>query len=111
DFIPEGVKADLFHQPGLVCFILLLTVVVSLASGFYPAMVLSNYKPLQVIKGQTATGKTSRVLLRKSLTVAQFAIAQFFIMATLLVSKQVYYALHKDLGFNKAGILTVSTPW
>jgi putative ABC transport system permease protein len=111
DFIPEGVKADFFHQPGLICFILLLTAIVSLASGFYPAIVLSNYKPLQVIKGQTLTGKTSRVLLRKSLTVAQFAIAQFFIMATLLVSKQVYYALHKDLGFNKAGILTVSTPW
>lgn len=111
DFIPEGVKADLFHQPGLICFILLLTVVVSLASGFYPAMVLSNHTPLQVIKGQTTRGKTSGVLLRKTLTVAQFAIAQFFIMATLLVSKQVYYALHKDLGFNKEGILTVSTPW
>ena len=112
DFIPEGVKADFFHQPGLMIFIVLLTIVVSLASGFYPAIVLSNYKPLQVLKDQAHSrkGKTSGVLLRKSLTVVQFAIAQFFIMATLLVSKQVYYALHRDLGFNKAGILTVSTP-
>jgi len=101
DFIPEGVNADFLHQPGLILFLLLLTIVVSLAAGFYPAVVLSDYKQ----------GKTSGVLLRKTLTVTQFAIAQFFIMATLLVSKQVYYALHKDLGFQKEGILTISTPW
>jgi putative ABC transport system permease protein len=113
DFIPEGVKVDFFHQPGLIFFLLLLTIVVSLAAGFYPAIVLSDYKPLQVLKdqGYSHKGKTTRALLRKSLTVTQFAIAQFFIMATLLVSKQVYYALHKDLGFEKEGILTVSTPW
>jgi ABC-type antimicrobial peptide transport system permease subunit len=111
DFIPEGVIVDFFHQPGLILFILLLTIVVSLAAGFYPAIVLSDYKPLQVLKDQAPGHNGTRVLLRKTLTVAQFAIAQFFIMATLLVSKQVYYALHKDLGFQKEGILTVSTPW
>jgi putative ABC transport system permease protein len=113
DFIPEGVSADFLHQPGLILFLLLLTVVVSLASGFYPAIVLSGYQPLQVLKDQAYNhkGKTGTAFLRKSLTVTQFVIAQFFIMATLMVSKQLYYALHRDLGFNKEGILTVSTPW
>jgi ABC-type antimicrobial peptide transport system permease subunit len=111
DFIPEGVIVDFLHQPGLILFILLLTIVVSLAAGFYPAIVLSDYKPLQVLKDQAPGHNGTRALLRKTLTVTQFAIAQFFIMATLLVSKQVYYALHKDLGFQKEGIVTVSTPW
>jgi len=50
-------------------------------------------------------------MLRKSLTVAQFAIAQFFIMSTIMVSKQIYYAIHKDLGFKKDAILIVNSPW
>jgi ABC-type antimicrobial peptide transport system permease subunit len=50
-------------------------------------------------------------MLRKSLTVAQFVIAQFFIMATVLVSKQIYYAVHKDLGFKKDAIIIINSPW
>jgi putative ABC transport system permease protein len=113
DFIPVGVKADFFHQPDLILFLLLLLVIVSLLSGFYPAIILSGYKPVQVLKNQAAAsvGKTRNALLRKSLTVTQFVIAQFFIISTLFVSKQIYYALHKDLGFKKEAILSISTPW
>ncbi|MFD0793938.1 ABC transporter permease [Mucilaginibacter litoreus] len=112
DFIPEGVKADFIH-PGIILFLVMLTLVVSTLSGFYPALVLSGYKPVSVLKNQagTNTAKTRNAWLRKSLTVTQFVIAQFFIMATILVSKQIYYALHKDLGFKKDAILTVHTPW
>jgi len=111
-FIPPGVKTGPIAQPNVVLFLVLLTIVVSLASGFYPALVLSGYKPIAVLKNQTGKGQeTRKALLRKSLTVAQFAIAQFFIMATILVSKQIYYALHKDLGFKKDAILIVNSPW
>jgi putative ABC transport system permease protein len=113
DFIPPGVSADFLHQPGLLFFLFLLTVAVSFSSGFYPSIILSGYKSVHVLKNQsnTNTGKTRNALLRKSLTVSQFVIAQFFIMATLMVSKQIYYALHKDLGFQKEAILFISTPW
>jgi len=111
-FIPQGIHAGQVLQPNIVLFLVLLTIVVSLASGFYPAMVLSGYKPVSAIKNQVneGSGKTRKAVLRKSLTVTQFAIAQFFIMATLLVSKQVYYAIHKDLGFKKDAILIVNSP-
>jgi putative ABC transport system permease protein len=112
DFIPKGVKAD-FLQPYLLLFLLSLTVAVSFASGFYPAVVLSGYKPVMVLKNQVSanSSQTRHAWLRKSLTVTQFVIAQFFIMATLLVSKQIYYALHKDLGFKKDAIVIVQTPY
>jgi len=112
DFIPAGVKVD-FLQPGLLLFLVLLMIVVSMLSGFYPATVLSAFKPVQVLKNQSKnyTGETRNALLRKTLTVTQFAVAQFFIMATIMVSKQVHYALHKDLGFKKEAILSVVTPW
>jgi len=111
-FIPPGVKTDPIAQSNVILFLVLLTIIVSLASGFYPALVLSGYKPIAVLKNQAGKGQeTRKALLRKSLTVAQFAIAQFFIMATILVSKQIYYALHKDLGFKKDAILIVNSPW
>ncbi|WCT10758.1 ABC transporter permease [Mucilaginibacter jinjuensis] len=112
DFIPKGVQANLLQVP-VVAFLLILTIAVSLLSGFYPAIVLSAFKPVAVLKNQTntATGKTRNAWLRKSLTVTQFVIAQFFIMATILVSKQIYYVMHKDLGFKKDAIIIVETPY
>jgi putative ABC transport system permease protein len=111
-FIPEGLKADLIHQPVMLLFLAALTVVVSFSSGFYPALVLSAYKPIAVLKNQALAekGSSRNAMLRKSLTVTQFVIAQFFIMATIFVSKQIYYAMHIDPGFKKEAIVTVNTP-
>ncbi|MBD1384989.1 ABC transporter permease [Mucilaginibacter rigui] len=113
DFVPQGISANVFKQPGLIIFLIVLTIGVSILSGFYPALVLSGYKPVSVLKNQASNNnsKTRNAWLRKSLTVTQFVIAQFFIMATILVSKQIYYALHKDLGFKKDAIVNISTPY
>ncbi|GAB2699126.1 ABC transporter permease [Mucilaginibacter koreensis] len=113
DFVPAGVSANVFHQPLILLFLLALAVVVSLLSGFYPALILSGYKPVSVLKNQaySGTSKTRNSFLRKSLTVTQFVIAQFFIMATLLVGKQISFALHKDMGFKKDAIITIKLPY
>lgn len=113
DFIPQGIKLDILGQPDLIVFLSLLTIVVSVLSGFYPAVLLSGYKPVLVLKNQAASNssKTRNAWLRKSLTVTQFVIAQFFIMATVLVSKQIYYVLHKDLGLKKDAIIVINSPW
>jgi len=112
-FIPQGIQANLLVQPDIILFLVSLVILVSIASGFYPALILSGYKPVSAIKNQASggSGKTRNVLFRKSLIITQFAIAQFFIMATILVSKQVYYAIHKDLGFKKDAILIINSPW
>jgi len=113
DFIPQGIKVSFLAQPHVLLFLLGLTLVVSLLSGFYPAILLSGYKPVLVLKNQASSNssKTRNAYLRKSLTVTQFVIAQFFIMATILVSKQIYYAINKDMGFKKDAILIFNTPW
>jgi hypothetical protein len=113
DFVSSGVKADFAGQPGIFLFLLGLTVLVSFLAGFYPAVLLSGYKPALVLKNQAQSNshKTRNAWLRKSLTVSQFVIAQFFIMGTLMVSKQIYYALHKDLGFKKDAIVYMDTPY
>ncbi|MDO6432718.1 ABC transporter permease [Flavitalea sp. BT771] len=111
DFIPEDFHINVFHQPEVIGFLLALVAAVSLLSGLYPAFVLSAYKPVLVLKNQAnaSTAQTRSSWLRKTLTVSQFVIAQVFIIATLLVTKQISYGLHKDLGFKKDAILTFRT--
>lgn len=112
NFIAPNIKVDIIHQPGILVFLLILSVIVSLLSGFYPAVILSGYKPVSVLKNQAKdSNKTRNTRMRKMLSVGQFVVAQFFIMATILVSKQIYYATHKQLGFKKDGILAVSSPF
>ncbi|QTE38644.2 ABC transporter permease [Mucilaginibacter gossypii] len=112
DVISPDIHANIL-QPDVILFLLILAIVISILSGFYPAIVLSGYKPVSVLKNQVQdnSNKTRNAWLRKSLTVSQFVVAQFFIMATILVSQQIYYALHKNLGFKKDAILIINTPW
>jgi ABC-type antimicrobial peptide transport system permease subunit len=112
DFIPEGLHFDLLHQPAMILFLVLLTVTVSFLSGLYPALILSGFKPVLVLKNQALSNssKTRNAWVRKTLTVSQFVIAQFFVIATLMVSKQINYSLNSDLGFTTDGIITFDTP-
>ena len=113
DFIPEELHFNPLRQPQLIVFILLLTVFVSLLSGLYPAFILSNLPPALVLKNQAyvQTGQSRKAWLRKSLTVFQFVIAQFFVMATFLVAKQIHYSLSRDLGFKKEAIIDFGLNW
>ncbi|QJD98184.1 FtsX-like permease family protein [Mucilaginibacter robiniae] len=113
DFIPPDLHFSLLQQPGIIVFTLVLIVVVGTASGFYPALVLAGFNPVTALKNQAAITRsdTRSSWLRKSLTVFQFVTAQAFIIATIIVAKQIHYVLNKDLGFKKDGIVIISTPW
>jgi len=112
DFIPQGLHFDLLHQPSLILFLVSLIIAVSFLSGLYPALILSGYKPVLVLKNQAfaSSAQTRSAWIRKSLTVSQFVIAQFFIIATVMVIKQINYSLNADMGFKKDAILTFDVP-
>ena len=113
DFIPPDLHLNLSHRPDIYGFLAGLIVTVSLLSGFYPALVLSRFRPVLVLKNQayTGTAATRSALLRKSLTVFQFVIAQAFIIGTLIVGSQIHYFLNKDMGFKKEAIVYFYTPF
>ena len=112
DFIPPGLQFQPLHQPFIFLFLLLLALLVSFLSGLYPALILSGYKPVNVLKSQSFTGgnETRRTWIRKTLTVSQFVIAQFFVIATVMVSRQINYSLNADMGFLKDAIVTFDVP-
>lgn len=111
DFTPDGLAYRPFTDPLIPLFLLGLAVVVSLLAGLYPSWILSAMKPVQVLKNQTGSAGSRRAWLRKTLTVFQFVIAQVFVLGTLLVSKQINYALHKDLGYKKDAIIFINLPF
>jgi len=113
DFIPEGISFSSLNQPHVWIFLLVLLILVSVLAGFYPAIILTKFKPVTVLKNQayTGTAQSRKAWLRKTLTVTQFIIAQFLIIATLVVSKQINYSLSKDLGYKRDAIVTVNTRW
>lgn len=111
-FIPEGLTFSFLGYPSMLFSVLLIVLLVSVLAGLYPAFVLSGYNPIQVLKNQqlVSLGQSRQALLRKGLTVSQFVIAQFFVISTLIISKQIYFVLHADMGFAKEAILTFRTP-
>ena len=81
---------------------------IGVLAGAYPALVLSSFKPVVVLKGRFATG-TKGILLRKGLVIAQFSISVVLIIATLVVYSQMNYMRKRDLGFSKDQMVVVST--
>ena len=110
-FVPSNLSFNLIKQPNILIFILALMVLVSLLSGIYPAFILSRYQPAMVLKNATVnTAQGRKAWLRKTLTVSQFVIAQFFIIITMLVGKQIRYSLNTDMGFKKDAIISFLAP-
>jgi putative ABC transport system permease protein len=105
-FLPQGLHFGIGSLPAVLGFGGFLVIVVGLLSGLYPALVLSSYRPVLVLNDHTNNyGESRSALLRKMLTISQFVIAQVFVIATLLVSKQISFVLNKDLGFKKDAIV------
>jgi predicted permease len=112
-FIPPEISFTSVNQAHVWIFLLLLIVMVSILSGIYPAIVLTRFQPVTVLKNQvySGTSQTRKAWLRKTLTVTQFVIAQFLVIATLVVSRQIHYSLNKDLGYKKDAIVSLGAPW
>ena len=86
--------------------LLTLGVMVGGLSGIYPALVLSNFKALSVLKGSFKSAAGSKGL-RRGLVVFQFMISTTLIIATLVVQKQLDYVRNKDLGIDKENVVLV----
>lgn len=112
DLIPPGMSIKLMYQPAMLWFSGALVFGVSLLAGLYPAFVLSGFKPVRVLQSRVFSRSVNgdRAGLRKVLTVTQFMIAQFFVIATIVVSKQINFSLHADMGFNKDAIINFDLP-
>jgi len=82
-------------------------VLVSFLTGSYPALVLSSFKPVAVLKN-SLFGNMSDALFRKVLVSLQFAVSIVMIVATIVVINQLSFIQNKDLGYQRDQILTIT---
>jgi len=94
-----GVSFDLRFTTGQALVLLAMTLLTGILSGSYPALFLSRFEPLQVLKGGVARGR-SGASMRRLLVVFQFVISIGLIVGTLTVSRQLFFMRHRDLGIN-----------
>ena len=103
-----GSKAEwmLWKEPWFWLAIVLFLFISTLASGVYPAFVMSNYNPVKVLKGNFSRSQ-SGTKLRRALVLMQFGLSAFLLMSIYVISRQLIYMQTKDLGISVEQILVV----
>ena len=100
---------EVLGRPVAILSLIGIMVLVGILGGLYPAVFLSGFSPVMVMKGITQSG-TSRGIFRKVLTVIQFTISGVMIASTLVVINQLNYMQSKDQGWDMEGVLSVQLP-
>ncbi|QAY78717.1 ABC transporter permease [Sphingosinicella sp. BN140058] len=91
-----------------VATLALLTLLIGLAAGLYPALLLSRFPAAAVLASAYAPGGgRSGSRLREALVVLQFGLAIAFMVATLVLAAQMRHVRNADLGFRREGLITV----
>lgn len=104
-----GTQLELFHFGFWPVWlsIALHAVAIGAIAGLYPAVYLSSFNPIQVLKGGGSYSSNSSGWLRKTLVCLQFSISVCLIIGTTVVVKQMHYIGHKHPGFDKEHVIVV----
>ncbi len=106
ELMDKNYVLDSFNSIPFIVAISILLVLVTLCSGFYPAWIISNLKPLNALNGKL--DKTYQGLsLRKILITFQFFISSGLVIATFLVINQIEFMRTQELGFEKDQVLII----
>jgi putative ABC transport system permease protein len=100
----SGKQLHLDWQPGMVLPVVIVTLFTGIVAGSYPALYLSGFKPVKVLKGMISTS-AGESWTRKGLVTFQFTVSAILIVSVIVIYKQTGYIQNKNLGFNKHNII------
>jgi putative ABC transport system permease protein len=102
-----GKELSLHLDPNLILAIATITLITGIFSGSYPALYLSGFKPVSILKGllKTSWGDS---WVRKGLVVFQFFLSMLLIVSVVLIYQQIQFIQTKNLGFNKDNIIRIT---
>ncbi|MFN0036106.1 MAG: FtsX-like permease family protein [Saprospiraceae bacterium] len=105
----KPLESAYLFQTQTLCLFCGLLLIVAFLTGFYPALVLSNFRPIESLKGQFRVARRSAVGV--SLVVFQFVVAGMLIIGAIIATNQFHYIAHADLGYKTENILRFWLPW
>lgn len=105
-FTGKSISFNLFTNPALALLIAGGSLIIGILAGIYPALVLSGFQPIKVLKSMKPTGAgVNSGWLRQALVVVQFALSALLIVSSTIVYRQISFLNEKDLGFKKEQVL------
>ncbi|MCX2742618.1 ABC transporter permease [Mangrovivirga sp. M17] len=94
-----------------ISFSIIVWIFLTVVAGFYPAILLSGFKPALTLKGRFNFKGSFSYNLRRILVGGQFFISQAFIICTIIMISQMAYFKTHDIGFDKSGIIVIDLPY
>ncbi|WP_232064520.1 ABC transporter permease [Rhodocytophaga rosea] len=102
-----GKELSLSLDPVLITSVLALTVFTGIVAGSYPALYLSGFHPIAMLKGKLPTS-VGELWIRKGLVVFQFSLSIILIVAVLVVYKQIEFVQNQNLGYKKENLIYIN---
>lgn len=93
-------------HPAILIGLLGISILTGLFAGSYPALFLSGFKPVEILKNQQL-GSVKEVLIRKGLVVFQFAIAVILIVSILVINNQIRFVQSRSLGYDRENLVRI----
>jgi putative ABC transport system permease protein len=106
--LSRSIAFEWWHEPGLAIFLVLVTAILGLLGGAYPAFVLSSFRTAAVLRGGIIRPE-GRTLVRELLVCLQFAVLVGLVIATAVIYRQTMYAVNDSLRFERDYVLAVDT--
>jgi putative ABC transport system permease protein len=109
DLTGESIKLDVAFTTGLWFVLIILTILIGLLAGSYPAFYLTSFNPVTVLTGKilSRSGKGA-LFIRNGLVVFQFTISTILIIGTLVVFKQLNFFRNTNMGLDKENVLVIA---
>ncbi|MCB2212679.1 ABC transporter permease [bacterium] len=105
DFFRKSLELNLIGSPTTLPILIGIAALVGVLAGFYPAIVLSSFRPSTVLKGEYRRGKGGS-RLRQALVIGQFVVSAGLIASTLIVSQQLHFIRTMNPGYDRENVLT-----
>ncbi|MCP4723877.1 MAG: FtsX-like permease family protein, partial [bacterium] len=101
----KNLNAGMLMNTEILSVLTIIAVFTGIAAGSYPALFLSAYQPISVMKGVTKRGRLRAAYFRRILVVTQFSLSVILIIGSIVIAKQLEYIKNKDMGFDKENLL------
>ena len=105
DFTNKALDFSVLTSPAILLLLVGFTLFIGLFAGSYPAFVLSAFQPVTILKGGQLNSSSHVNWLRKGLVITQFTLSILLISCVLIISQQINFLNHSDLGFQKEQLI------